>query len=231
MRRSRPQWEAAVTNFVIAVLTIAATVYGASAGAKLRGRHAYRSFRAGLAETALVPARRLPVTSAALVGAEAVVAGLAIAALATTTLPTGAAVVADGALGGAAMLTSALGAGVAIVIRRGTRARCACFGSSSARPLGGAHLIRNAGLLVVLLAGLVSSELGHGRPGLAMAAVAVAVGGVAGLLLTRFDDLIELFKPIAQASTTTAQAAAPAPSAVRPQPPAARLASHDGTPG
>ncbi|HEY6313854.1 MAG TPA: MauE/DoxX family redox-associated membrane protein [Streptosporangiaceae bacterium] len=218
-------------DFVIAVLTIAATVYGASAGAKLRGRPAYRSFRAGLAETALVPRRRLSVTAAALVGSEAVVAGLAIAAVGTTTLLTGAAVVGEWALVGAALLTSVLAAGVATVMCRGTRARCACFGSSSGRPLGGVHLLRNVSLLVVLLSGLAGSELGHRRPELAGAAVAVAAGAVAGLLLTRFDDLIELFMPISPASTPAARTVTPAPSAVRPQSPAARSASHDGTTG
>jgi hypothetical protein len=152
----------------------------------------------------------------------------------TTALLPGTAVVAESALAGAALLTSVLAAGVAVVMRRGTRARCACFGSGSGRPLGGVHLIRNVGLLAVIAAGLVGGIGGgfeHRRPGLAGAAVAVAAGAVAGLVLTRFDDLIALFTPITPASTPAARTAPPAPAAARPQSPAARSASYDGTSG
>jgi hypothetical protein len=226
-----------MTDWVITVLTIAATVYGASAGAKLRSRRAFLSFRAGLGETALMPGRRLSLTAVALAAGEAAVAGLAIAAVGTATLLPGSAAISVAALAGATLLTSVLAAGVATVMRRGTRARCACFGSGSGRPLGGVHLIRNVSLLAVIVAGLtgglggLGGGLGHGRPGLAGAAVAVVAGCVAGLLLARFDDLIALFTPIAPASTSAARTATPASGAVRSRPPAARAASYDRAPG
>ena len=74
------------------------------------------------------------------------------------------------------LLTATLTAGVAVVIRRGTRARCACFGAGSTRPLGGAHLFRNLALLAVLAFGLASNPLGHGHPGPAGTLAAAAAG-------------------------------------------------------
>jgi hypothetical protein len=188
-----------VNEYVLAVLAVAATVYGASAGAKLLSRRGYRSYRAGLAETSLVPARRLPVTAASLAAAEAAAAGLAIAAITAAAWPHGSTLVTELSLAGAALLTSVLAAGVATVMRRGTRAQCACFGAGSGRPLGGPHLARNVGLLVILASGLIGNEFSRGRPGLAAAALAVSAGVVAGLMLTRLDDLIALFAPISPA--------------------------------
>lgn len=217
-----------MNEFVLAVLAIAATLYGASAGAKLLSSRAYRSYRAGLAETSLVPARRLSVTAASLAGAEAVAAGLATAAITAAAWPHGSTLVTELALGGAALLTIVLAAGVATVMRRGTQARCACFGAGSGRPLGGPHLARNVGLLVILASGLIGNEFSHGRPGLAGAAVAVSGGVVAGLILTRFDDLIALFTPISPAGVPSTQASTSAPLSARSATPSGRL-SDSGT--
>lgn len=70
-----------MTELVIAVLAVAACVYGASSGSKLAGRENYAAFRDGLAETSLVPSRLLRVTAAALAGGEAIVAGAVVALL------------------------------------------------------------------------------------------------------------------------------------------------------
>ena len=53
----------ALSEFSVAILILAACVFAASAAAKLHSRAAYRSFRAGLRETALMPERLLPVTA------------------------------------------------------------------------------------------------------------------------------------------------------------------------
>jgi hypothetical protein len=194
-----------VTEFVVAVLAVAVTVYGTSAGVKLSGRRAYASFRAGLGDTALVPRRWLRAAAAVLAGAETVVACLAGAALAATALAAGPAAVpaaayATAALAAGVLLTGVLTAGVATVVRRGTRARCACFGSATDRQLGGAHLAGDVSLLAMLVAGLVGDELRPLRAGAALPAVAVAVvaGIAAGLLLMRFDDLAALFLPMSR---------------------------------
>lgn len=186
---------------VIAVLSAACCVYLASATAKLRGWSAYQSFEAGLTETRLISPRLLPGTAAALVACEALVTvGVAVAALLTAANATGAATVTVSALGLAIALTGVLAAGVAVILHRGTSARCACFGSASERALGRPQLARNLGLLALLVVALVCAEHGHGQPPAGGATVAVIAGAVIGILLIRFDDLIALFAPISSGS-------------------------------
>lgn len=96
------------------------------------------------------------------------------------------------ALGCGTALTSALIGGVAVVLRSGSRVTCACFGASSGRPIGGAHLAWNAGISALLLSGLIGSGFGQGRASAGAVIVALAAGGLAGLLLIRFDDMAGL---------------------------------------
>jgi len=193
-----------VSEFSIAILSLAACVFAASAAAKLRSRRAYQSFRAGLRDTALMPERLLPVAVAALPGAEAVTAtSLATTAVLAATAGSGANPAAEAALTCAGLLTAALVAGVAVVMRRGTRAHCACFGTGAGRPLGGAHLIRNLALLAVLATGVAGTPLGHGRPALVGTVVAAAAGAVAALVFIRWEELAELLAPIPSARAAT----------------------------
>ena len=112
------------------------------------------SFRDGLRETGLVPGRLLPFTAAALCWVEAVTgAGLLAAAALTAVAASGAAPLAETVLAIAAWLTGVLAAGVAS--RRGSQARCACFGAVTSRPLNRAHLLRNLSLLAVVCASAV----------------------------------------------------------------------------
>jgi methylamine utilization protein MauE len=186
-----------MTELVIAVLALAACVYGTSSCTKLAGRTNYRAFRAGLGETVLVPRRLLGVTAAVLAGGETVTAALlaAAAVLAIAGLP-GSVPVAAVALGCGVVLTGVLAGGVTVVIRSGTRATCACFGARSGRELSGSHLARNAGLLILLLAAAIGNEFRHGRPAPAAAVVAIAAGAVIAVVLVRFDDLVALFAPV-----------------------------------
>jgi hypothetical protein len=191
-----------MAELVLAVLVMAAYVYGASAGSKLTGRQSYSSFRAGLGSTALVPGRLLSAAAGILTGCEVTVAvGLAAASVLTAAGLPDAITVAALALGGAALLTSVLAAGIVAVIRRGTRARCACFGAASGRALGMPHLARNIGLLVLLAVGLAGDQATHGRPTPATIAAAAVAGVVMGLLVTHFDDLIMLFTPVSRQDT------------------------------
>ena len=188
-------------ELVIAVLSAGCCVYLTSATAKLRGRSAYASFEAGLTETRLISPRLLPAAAAALVACEALVAvSLAAAAVLTAVTVTGAAAVTDSALGLAIALTGILAAGVAVILRRGTSAACACFGSATERTLGRPQLVRNLGLLALLAVALACAQPARGQPPAGAAAVAVLAGAVAGLLLIRFDDLIALFAPISSES-------------------------------
>ncbi|WP_433371898.1 hypothetical protein [Streptosporangium sp. CA-115845] len=71
---------------------------------------------------------------------------------------------------------------------------CACFGWSDA-PVSRAHLVRNAVLMTVAVAGAVA-HIGAGAdllPGGAVIAVAAAAVIVVGILFT--DDLASLFAP------------------------------------
>ena len=186
-----------MTELVVAALMTAVVTYGMSATAKLRSGQAYRAFRAGLAATALVSRPLTGPVAAALAGAEAVVAGLCAAALTMTFVsrqgaPAGPALTVA-ALAAAAALTAVLTAGVAVAVRRGVAAPCACFGSGGRAPLSGVHLTRNACLLAVLVAGAAGAGIERWPPGPAAAALAAAAGGVSALLLTRLDDLTALF--------------------------------------
>jgi hypothetical protein len=190
-------------ELVFGALAVAAIVYGQSAAAKLRGRRAYHDYQAGLAETALLPRRHLILAAAALAAAETAVTCAACSAMVAMLLLPGAQVISEAALAGALILTAVLAAGIWRVIRRGTRARCACFGAASLRPLGAVHLTRNLGLLGLMAAGLIGAligGLGPGRPGLAIAVVAVTGGAVAGLLIIHFEGIIFLFEPADSAS-------------------------------
>ena len=190
-----------MTELVIAVLSLACCVYFASATAKLRGRSAYHSFQAGLADTGLTSRRLLPGTAALLVAGETLLAAVAAAAvLLTAAGAAGATTVTDCALGLGAVLTSILATGIAVILHRGTRARCACFGSVTNSTLGRPHLVRNLGLLALLVVALISAQYSHGQPSAGGALVAVIAGAVTGLMLIRFDDVVALFAPISSGS-------------------------------
>jgi hypothetical protein len=191
-------------ELALAVLVLGAWVFGASAAAKLRGRRAYRSFVAGLRESGLVRREVLPPVAAALACSEALTAaGLAAAAVVAGAEP-GHAVIpcAETALALAAALTAVLAAGVGVAIRRGTQARCACFGARPGRPLGRPHLVRNLVLLAAFGAGLAAVPLAGGPGAPAAAALAAAAGSLAALLIIRWEDLADLFTP-AQAPRRT----------------------------
>ncbi len=188
----------------IAVLSLAACLFASSVGAKLHSLGAYQSFRAGMRETALMPDRLLRVVVAVLPCAEAVTAaGLATAAGLVATAGPGAKPAAEVALITAATLTGLVSAGVAVIMHRGTQARCACFGAGSGRPLGVVHLTRNLTLLAVVAAGLSCSLLGHGPPVPAATVVSATAGAMAALLFVRWEDLAELFAPIPSAHSGT----------------------------
>lgn len=194
-------------DFGVAVLSLAACVFGASAAAKLRSGKAYRLFRDGFLATKLLPRHVLSPAAAVLAGAEALAAaGLSAAAVLIAASVPGAISFAEFALAVAALLISLLAAGVAVVIRRGTQATCACFGPGRGRQLGPAHLVRNVSLLAVICAGLAGVPLAPGRPAVAGAVLGAIAGAVAALLFIRWDDLAELFTPSMGAAQTAGRA-------------------------
>ena len=195
-----------MSELILAVLVLATCVYGTSSAAKLGSRRNYTAFRAGLAETSLVPRRLLRAVAAMLTGAEAAVAaGAAVAAILIGTGLGGARPTAIAVLACAIVLTSVLAAGVAVVIRTGTHATCACFGArpgQASRALGWPHLIRNLALLILLLTGLAASvAVAVTRPAPAPALVAATTGAVIALLVIMLDDLVALFAPLERQTT------------------------------
>jgi hypothetical protein len=190
-----------VNNLVLAALAAATVVYATAVVGKL-SPPAYRQFRAGLAKTTLAPDRLLRPLALTLTCCEAVVASLSFVALMTTALAA-APIVSVVALAAATLLTAALAAGVGLVLRRGVQAPCACFGAAAGRNLTAVHLVRNGVLLAFVAAGTVGTQAGLGRSGPAQAAVAAVAGAAAGLILTRIDDLAELFAPIPPIPPTT----------------------------
>jgi len=186
-----------MTDLVIGVLALTACVYGTSSLVKLVSRTSYRAFRDGLAETKLVPRRLLGGVAVALTSGEAVVAVLlAVGTVLAVTNAPGSVPVAAAALGCGSVLGAVLAAGVAVVIRSGTRATCACFGARASRPIGPSHLARNAFLLVLMIVGLIGNSVRHGKPDTGVAIVAIAAGAVIALLIIRLDDLADLFAPV-----------------------------------
>jgi energy-converting hydrogenase Eha subunit A len=195
-----------MSELILAVLVLTTCVYGTSSAAKLGSRRNYTAFRAGLAETSLVPQRLLRAVAAMLTGVEAAVAaGAAVAAILIGTGLRGARPAAMAVLACAIVLTSALAAGVAVVIRTGTHATCACFGArpgQAGRALGWPHLVRNLALLIVLLTGLAASAaVAVTRPAPAPALVAAATGAVIALLAIMLDDIVALFAPLERQTT------------------------------
>ncbi len=202
-----------MNEVVVGVQVVAACVYGTSAASKLRSIRAYRSFRAGLGRTALVPARLLAAVAAILAIGEAATAALLTTAVATTVLSGSAArLLSVSALAACWVLTAVLAGGVATVISRGTAVRCACFGAGSETgpPLGLAHLVRNVGLVALVTIGLLGSLLagrsaGQGVP--AGGCVAGAAGIICAMFLIRWEDVAYLVAPAAAARSASPEPA------------------------
>jgi hypothetical protein len=196
-----------VTEFITAMLAMAAGVFAGSAAAKLRSRAAYRGFVTGLRDTRLIPGRLLKPGAATLAAAESACAIALVSAVALRLAwPAEAAGPTLAALAVAVALAAVLAAGVATVLRRGTIARCACFGAGAGRPLGAAHLVRNLCLLALLAAALAGLALAPARwaptgpplasPALTGPGLAAAAGLVIAVLLIRWDDLAYLLAPL-----------------------------------
>ncbi|WP_371877595.1 MauE/DoxX family redox-associated membrane protein [Pyxidicoccus parkwayensis] len=94
--------------------------------------------------------------------------------------------------------------GIAWVMHRGEKVACKCFGASNT-PVGAAHLVRNGLLLTITVVGAVSHPSGSGGLAVGMGVIAGTAGVLAGLLVTRWDDLVFLLRgpqPLAASSRT-----------------------------
>ncbi|MFI1420064.1 MauE/DoxX family redox-associated membrane protein [Streptomyces sp. NPDC020731] len=171
---------------LLAVRCLLCVVFLAAVVGKVAGAGAFSSFCRSLHGMRLLPAELVRPVAAAVVTAEALVC-------LTLVLPVRHAAAVG--LMAAAVLLSVFTGGIALVLGRGTDARCRCFGSADA-VVGARHLLRNAGLTVLAVTASVTSALapfptGGVRP--AGAVVAVAAGVVGAALIVMLDDIVSLF--------------------------------------
>ncbi|MGW6393549.1 MauE/DoxX family redox-associated membrane protein [Streptomyces sp. NPDC055103] len=170
---------------VMACRVLLALVFLVSAAGKLRGRRAFGGFVAETRAWRLLPSGAVT----------AVAAGVAVAEAAVPVLLAVPATARAGA-SAAGLLVAVFTAGVVVTRRRGTAARCACFGRASA-PLGRRHVVRN-----VLLLGAAAVALVPVREPVAAAPLLVAVGAGAlgALLVTTLDEIAGLFSTLPDTS-------------------------------
>jgi uncharacterized membrane protein len=158
-----------------AAAALLAVVFAVSSVAKLRD---FRGFARSVPVLVPMPARWVPPVSVAVVAAEGSIAALAV----VPATATAAFVLAAGLL-----LTFT--AAIAASLRRGRPAPCRCFGVADT-PVGPRHLARNTALAALAVLGALAPE--H-LPPVAGAAVAVAAGVVAAVLVIAMDDIAVVF--------------------------------------
>ncbi|MFJ2770928.1 MauE/DoxX family redox-associated membrane protein [Streptomyces sp. NPDC087300] len=167
----------------LALRCLVGVVFLVSASSKVAGRGRFAAFRASVDAMGVLPARRVPLAARLVVGTECAVPLLLVSA------PSLGFALACG-------LLVAFTAGIAGTLRRGAAVPCRCFGAS-ARPLGRAHVVRNALLTCCTLTGeagvLLSESAGAGG---AAGSAALFAGACCAGLVVLLDDLIDLFRPV-----------------------------------
>ena len=175
-----------MSQLLVATTIVVWLVFAGAVVGKLRSRARLREFRQSLVATGLVPRRWATGAATTVLAAET--ATLALLLLPGTT-PVGFAL--------ATVVMAGFSTGVWLVVRRGVRADCRCFGGAGG-PLNRLHLGRNLALLGVSLTGLVASlstpALDLRSPVLLPVVVAAAVVAV---LLIRVEDVAALARPAA----------------------------------
>ncbi|MDO3703192.1 hypothetical protein Q3W71_16085 [Micromonospora sp. C28SCA-DRY-2] len=190
----------------VGLLAVLWWVFAASSWSKARSRTALRAFADSLRPLPLLPARLVdPVAVLVTIAELGLVLGIGWSVLAVATGWPAARPGATLVLVLTLLLLAVLTTGVVLAVRRDTGARCACFGATQ-QPLGRRHVVRNALLLAVTGAALVTVLVARTHP-LAAAGVlvGVATGSVGALILIRLDDLLELFLPTPSTSLAPAR--------------------------
>ncbi|MFF4198256.1 MauE/DoxX family redox-associated membrane protein [Nonomuraea sp. NPDC001831] len=151
---------------------------------KVAGRKAFNSFVASIQETSLVPSWLAGPAALVVVGCEASICMF-------LALPVWAANVV-GYLVACGLLASFVGV-ITLMIRRGTRHACHCFGSASTL-LGMRHVVRNAILIGMCIIGMAAHPP-SGSMNIGEWALAAVAGLVVGGTVTQLDTIAELFQP------------------------------------
>jgi hypothetical protein len=165
------------TSVGVGCCWLVAVVFAISAAGKLRTAAARTAFRRSLADMTVLPVRAVGTVAKAVPIAET-------AAVVLLVLPPTAAL---GSLLALALL-AAFTTGIVLVLRRGTRAGCLCFGTTE-RPYSRRHLVRNGLLTAAAATGAVTSGTPTDLPA---TLIAIAAGAVAALMLVTFDELLDL---------------------------------------
>ena len=153
-------------------------VFAVAAVTKIRSPSAYREFASWLAALPVPLARNRALPAVFIAAEAAIVALVAVPVTATAGL-----LLAAGCL---VVMTS----GTGVIVKRGARVSCQCFGPSSS-PLGARHIVRDGILLVIALAGALGASRGTASPGgIALSLVAALIGAT---FVVFSDDLIALF--------------------------------------
>jgi hypothetical protein len=177
-------------------MTMLWIVFTVSASSKVRSAAARRAFSASLRAAGLVAPRLAgPVAVAIGVAESGIMLGLGWAVVSTVAPLPGGYQIGFATLSAAALVLAVLSCGVALALRRGTNAHCACFGATE-RPLRGLHLVRNGVLLLVAASALVFLVITRGDDVESVGAVlGMTSGAIAGAVVIRLDDVVDLFIP------------------------------------
>ncbi|MBW8805290.1 MAG: hypothetical protein JF587_15795 [Catenulisporales bacterium] len=149
-----------------------------AAGSKMRSSAARQGFVRWVGDLAVVPQSAAGTVAQLTIALETVIAVL----LLTPWAPVAFAL--------AALVLAGFAVATAVVVRRGTQARCLCFGASPA-VLGRRHVVRDGALAAVAAAGIGLG--GAALPPAAGIAVAGAAGCSLALAVVLLDEFLELF--------------------------------------
>jgi hypothetical protein len=179
-RAGRVRGELLLMYLALACRCAIGVVFLVSVCGKLRSRPAFRAFVSWLAVLPVPLVRSRPGAAAAVMAAaEALI--VILFALPWTVRP---------GLALAAVVLAAFTVGTWLAVARGTDAPCQCFGASTS-PLGRRHVIRDALLGAVAIAGAAAAGPGGARP--ATAVLSLGTGLVAAGFVVFLDDLAVLF--------------------------------------
>jgi hypothetical protein len=161
--------------------TVVGLVFAVSAFSKLRNATAYREFASWLAGVPVPLARNrtLPPVLAAAEAATVVLVAVPATAVAGLVL--------------AVLVLAALTAGTAVVVRRGARVTCQCFGPSQTE-LASHHVLRNGFLLVVAAVGLAAVAFSVGAAGPRPAGIGLSLWAAVAVatFVVFLDDVVFL---------------------------------------
>jgi hypothetical protein len=156
-----------------------AVVFAVSAFSKLRSRPSYRAFALWLAGLPVLSARGRK-------GAAPAVAAAEVGIVLLLALPW---TVRAGLLAATAAL-AVFTAGTLVILRRGVREPCQCFGAATV-PMGARHVVRNALLCVVAAVGASGPATAAMRG--SGVALSLAMAAVAAMIVLFLDELTALF--------------------------------------